>query len=65
MIQKMYNWRVEEGRSLEFENLIEFGAFDEVHEMPYGRKAHDMVWVGCRVAWRQSPIKIVLSTVQS
>ena len=46
------------GRSRELENLIEFDALEEVHDLPPGHKAYDMVWVD---EWR--PITIVCSSV--
>ena len=36
---------LKKGRSPELENLIEYDTFDEVHELPLGHKACDMVWV--------------------
>ena len=54
---------LKKGRSGELEHWIEYEAFDEVHELPLGHKACDIVWVD---EWRgDTQIMIVCSTDHS
>ena len=48
---------MKKGRSRELEKLIELNAFDEVHELPRGHKAYDMV---CVDEWRGDKVPSIL-----
>ena len=60
-IRKFPIERLEKGRLRELENLIKFDAFDDVHKLPFGHKAYDMIWV---YEWRGEKVRSRLCVQQ-